>query len=52
MKTYNFCGKTGCCPEVKVGAKHVKIGEAGNLCTLKKGEWNLLVGKIKRGEIR
>ncbi len=51
MKTYNLCGSKGCCPVVSVGAKTAKIGEKGNLCTLKKAEWNALVRKIKSGEI-
>jgi len=51
MKVYNLCSK-GCCPVVEVGGKNVKIGEKGNLCTLKKSEWSSLVRKIKSGEIQ
>ena len=47
MKVYNLCSKGSCCPVVKVGEKSVKIGEKGNLCTLKKSEWSTLVRKIK-----
>jgi len=52
MGIYNLCGTKGCCPVVELGQKYVRIGEKGNLCTLKKAEWNALVGKIKSGEIR
>ena len=30
---------------------HVRIGEEGNLCTLKKEEWESLREKILRGEL-
>ena len=52
MKVYDFCGKKGCCPQVLVGAKSVKIGEEGNICTLKKSQWTTLVRKIKSGQIQ
>lgn len=52
MTTYNLCGKKGCCPVVEVGADIVKIGEEGNLCILKKSEWETLKLKIKSGGIQ
>lgn len=52
MTTYNLCGKDGCCPVVEVGANSVKIGEEGNLCALKKSEWEALKTKIRSGEIQ
>ena len=50
MVTYNLC-KSGCCPVVKVTGDSIKIGEEGNLCTLKRSEWETLKSKIKSGEI-
>jgi hypothetical protein len=49
MKIY-LCDK-GCCPAVEVGKTNVKIGEKGNLCTLKKREWTALKRKILNKEI-
>ena len=51
-QTYYLCGEKGCCPVIEVGKSDVKIGEEGNLCILKKSEWNTLVSKIKSGEIQ
>ena len=51
MKRIYLCGERGCCPVVEIGKKEVKIGEEGNLCVLKKEEWNTLISKIKSGEI-
>jgi len=50
-KTVNLC-KEGCCPRVELADDVVKIGEEGNLCTLKKEEWNSLVQKVKTGELQ
>ncbi|MEM2918197.1 MAG: hypothetical protein QXY62_01690 [Candidatus Altiarchaeota archaeon] len=52
MPTYTLCGKTGCCPVVKIEKDFVEIGEEGNLVKLKKSEWDTLVRKIKKGEIQ
>ena len=41
----------GCCPVVKIEEERVEIGEEGNLCVLKKEEWNTLVEKILKGEL-
>ena len=51
-KTFYLCGEKGCCPVVEVGKSEVMIGEEGNLCVLKKSEWNTLILKIKSGEIQ
>lgn len=40
------------CPVVEISDDEVKIGEEGNLCTLKKSEWNTLVEKVKSGELK
>ena len=51
MRTINLCGGKGCCPVVEIDRNEVRIGEKGNLCTLKKSEWNTLKEKIKSGEL-
>jgi len=51
VKIVNLCGDSGCCPVVEVLDNEVKIGEAGNLCTLKKEEFETLKTKIKTGEL-
>jgi hypothetical protein len=52
MTIYSLCDKDSCCPVVEVGESTVKIGESGNMVTLKRREWDTLVKKIKSGEIR
>ncbi len=52
MKTVSLCSKDdGCCPVVKLEEDFVRIGEEGNLCTLKREEWESLRAKIFRGEL-
>ena len=51
-KIFYLCEEKGCCPVVEVGKSEVKIGEKGNLCALKRDEWNTLISKIKSGEIK
>ncbi len=46
-----LCGGCSKCPSVEIGKEEVRIGELGNLCTLKKSEWKTLVEKIKSGEL-
>ncbi len=46
-----LCGERGCCPAVEILEDHVKIGEEGNLCVLKKEEWAALRSKILSGEL-
>ncbi len=49
----SLCGGEKCCPEVVVDADktRVLIGEQGNLVALDKETWNMLVEKIKLGEL-
>jgi len=51
MRIVQLC-KSGCCPEVRINNDFVSIGEEGNLCVLKKEEWNSLVDKILSGELK
>ncbi len=50
MKVY-LCGEKGCCPAVEIGKSDVKIGEEGNMCTLKKNEWTALKKMVIKGKI-
>ncbi len=47
----SLCGEDKCCPAIEVGRDSIKIGERGNMCILKKREWNTLKEKIIKGEI-
>ena len=47
----SLCPACTACPEVEITADEVKIGEAGNLAVLKKGEWNVLVDLIRSGHL-
>ncbi|KCZ71224.1 hypothetical protein ANME2D_03259 [Candidatus Methanoperedens nitroreducens] len=49
MKVY-ICNK-GCCPAVETAGDDVLIGEGANTVRLKKNEWNMLVEKIRSGEL-
>jgi len=49
-KTALLCS-SGCCPMVVVDNDKVQIGEEGNICTLRKDEWNALVDKVLTGEL-
>ena len=51
MKIVTLCAAGSCCPVVKVDDDRVEIGEAGNICTLTLGEWELLKDKIINKEI-
>lgn len=51
MKIVNLCEPGTCCPVVKLSDEQVEIGEKGNLCILKKDEWEVLKKKILNGEI-
>lgn len=47
-----LCGQQGsCCPDVEFDGASVRIGEASNVVRLTKQEWNLLVEKIRSGEL-
>ncbi|PIR21256.1 MAG: hypothetical protein COV45_00490 [Deltaproteobacteria bacterium CG11_big_fil_rev_8_21_14_0_20_47_16] len=49
-----LCGGSKCCPTVDadVTTQKVTIGEDDNVVTLKREEWNILVDKIKKGELK
>jgi hypothetical protein len=51
MKVVELCGDKKCCPVVELDTDVVRIGEAGNLCTLKLSEWKTLVEKIRSREL-
>jgi len=50
-KVITLCPACGACSTIEVYDETVRIGEEGNRATLKKSEWNDLVGKITRGEL-
>jgi hypothetical protein len=47
----SLCPSCDHCPEVLVEGDEVRIGEASNSTTLKKGEWNVLVDLIQSGRL-
>ena len=47
----SLCPSCTFCPEVEIVGDEVKIGEAGNLAVLKKDEWNVLVDRIRSGQL-
>ncbi len=51
VKIVNLCGSGDCCPVVKIDNDRVEIGEKGNLCVLKKSEWETLKKKVLTGEL-
>lgn len=51
MKIITLCSEGSCCPVVKVTDEQVEIGEEGNLCVLKRDEWEALKSKIVNKEI-
>ena len=51
MKIVKLCAAGSCCPAVKVDNDRVEIGEAGNICTLTRAEWELLRDKILNKEL-
>ncbi len=50
MKVY-LCDKGGCCPAVEFDGDNVRIGEDENTAVLTKEQWNIMVRKIKAGEL-
>jgi hypothetical protein len=48
---YSLCPSCDACPRVEIDGDSVRIGEAGNLVTLTREEWNVLVDLIKRSEL-
>ena len=51
MKIVSLCGSCSSCPVVKVGEKHVEIGEKGNTCKLTIEQWQALKDKILKKEL-
>jgi hypothetical protein len=51
MDKISLCPACSTCPEIVMEGDTVRIGEAGNLVTLKKAEWNVLVDVIKSGKV-
>ncbi len=51
MKIVTLCGEKSCCPVVKIDDEKVEIGEEGNLCVLKKSEWETLKKKVLDKEL-
>lgn len=47
-----LCNDCQHCPAVEMGEDAVRIGEEGNLAVLTRAEWNLLVEKVKSGELK
>lgn len=46
-----LCDECGACPEVVVTEHEVAIGEDENVVRLTHEEWNILVRKIRSGEL-
>jgi DNA-binding transcriptional MerR regulator len=51
MDKISLCPACSACPEVAIDGDTVRIGEEGNLVTLKKEEWNVLVDVINSGKV-
>ena len=51
MKKVTLCEGKGCCPEVVIEEKQVKIGEKDNICVLTRSEWEILRKKVISGEL-
>ncbi|MDD3492781.1 MAG: hypothetical protein PHZ19_04725 [Candidatus Thermoplasmatota archaeon] len=50
MKVY-LCGEKGCCPYVEVTDQEAVIGEEGNMCRLRREEFDALKEKILSGDL-
>jgi hypothetical protein len=51
MDKISLCPACSACPEVVTEGDTVRIGEAGNIVSLKKAEWNVLVDLIESGKV-
>jgi len=51
MDKISLCPACSACPEVVMEGDTVRIGETGNIVTLTKAEWNVLVDVIKSGKV-
>lgn len=47
-----LCPECGQCPSVEIDDKAVRIGENDNTVALTHAEWNDLVARIQRGELK
>lgn len=47
-----LCKDCHCCPAVEFLKDEVHIGEGANKVVLKREEWNLLVEKVRSGELK
>jgi hypothetical protein len=47
----SLCPACTACPEVVIDGDTVRIGEEGNIVSLKKDEWNVLVDLIESGKV-
>lgn len=47
-----LCSECGACPAVEIDAGGVAIGEDANLVRLTHAQWNDLVARIRRGELK
>ena len=50
-KKIYLCQDCHCCPAVEFSGDEVRIGEDENVATLTREEWNILVEKVKSGEL-
>ncbi len=46
-----LCTKGACCPAVEFDGDVVRIGEDGNTAVLTREQWDILVQKVKAGEL-
>ena len=47
-----LCRDCGACPSVEFRGEEVHIGEGGNMAVLKREEWNILVEKVRSGQLK
>ena len=47
----SLCPACTACPEVVIEGDTIRIGEDGNILTLRKAEWNVLVEVIQSGQL-
>ncbi len=46
-----LCKDCHCCPAVEFRGDEVRIGEDANTAVLTREQWNILVEKVKTGEL-
>ncbi|MGH7985908.1 MAG: hypothetical protein ACREQX_06435 [Candidatus Binataceae bacterium] len=47
-----LCPECGKCPSVEIDSNAVRIGEDANMVTLTHEQWNDLVSRVQRGELK